>query len=293
MAMKELNYIPNELARSMFKKRSNTIGMMVPNIQHPWFSSMAEAIEKELFAHGYRMMLLSTYNQKERETENFKVLKTNLVDGIICGTSDCPLEEYEAVQKPIVMLDLYINKKIPLVVTDHKLGGAYAARALINSRCKHVIHFSVPFVEKNIISYEGHTEFNRVGSQAGIVVEEIESPCVQFNFQTYYEYALELLKNRSEIDGIMAPDLPALAFLKAARTLKRRIPEEFAIVAFDGTYVAETSYIDVSIVKQNYRKIAHEVVKILLYQIENDRLPDNYQMFIEPEFHKGETSSDI
>ena len=43
-AMQELQYIPNELARSMFKKKSNTIAMLVPNIQHPWFSSLAAAI---------------------------------------------------------------------------------------------------------------------------------------------------------------------------------------------------------------------------------------------------------
>lgn len=48
-AMKKLNYVPNELARGMFKGRSNSIAMLVPNIQHPWFSSLASEIEKILF----------------------------------------------------------------------------------------------------------------------------------------------------------------------------------------------------------------------------------------------------
>ena len=86
-AMKKLDYVPNELARGMFKGRSNSIAMLVPNIQHPWFSSLASEIEKILYEKKYKFMLFSTSDDKQREKECFKLLKSNIVDGIICGTS--------------------------------------------------------------------------------------------------------------------------------------------------------------------------------------------------------------
>lgn len=74
-AMKKLDYVPNELARGMFKGKSNTIAMLVPNIQHPWFSSLAAAIEKILYKQGYKLMLFSTDDKAERERmfSNFEV----------------------------------------------------------------------------------------------------------------------------------------------------------------------------------------------------------------------------
>ena len=88
-AMKKLDYVPNELARGMFKGRSNSIAMLVPNIQHPWFSSLASEIEKILYEKKYKFMLFSTSDDKQREKECFKLLKSNIVDGIICGTFGC------------------------------------------------------------------------------------------------------------------------------------------------------------------------------------------------------------
>src|SRR5699024_7552457 len=66
-AMKELNYIPNELARSMFKQKAGIVAMLVPNIRHPYFSSLAKYIEDSLYQNGYKLMLCSTGDDVERE----------------------------------------------------------------------------------------------------------------------------------------------------------------------------------------------------------------------------------
>lgn len=121
-AMITLDYVPNELARSMFKKKSNTIAMLVPNIQHPWFSSLAAEIEKDLYLQGYKLLLFSTKDDQKREKECLKILRTNIVDGIICGTSQCSEKDYLGVEKPIIMLDYKISDKIPLIVSDHEQG---------------------------------------------------------------------------------------------------------------------------------------------------------------------------
>ena len=72
-AMKELNYIPNELARSMFKQKAGIVAMLVPDIRHPYFSSLARHIEDELYKNDCKLMLCSTGDDPEREKEYMKI----------------------------------------------------------------------------------------------------------------------------------------------------------------------------------------------------------------------------
>ena len=65
-AMEKLNYQPNEVARSLHKKTTNTIGLIVPHIRHPYFAEMISNIENEAFKKGYRILLCNTLQQSSR-----------------------------------------------------------------------------------------------------------------------------------------------------------------------------------------------------------------------------------
>ena len=117
-AMRKLDYVPNELARGMFKGKSDTIAMLVPNIQHPWFSSLASEIEKVLYKKGYKLMLFSTSDNQQKERECLQILKSNIVDGIICGTTACGEEDYLKEGKPMVMLDYKVGGNCPVIVSE-------------------------------------------------------------------------------------------------------------------------------------------------------------------------------
>ena len=139
-AMKELDYIPNELARGMFRQKSGIIAMLVPSIKHPFFSSLADYIEKELYVKGYKLMLCSTSGSIEREQEYLNTFKSNLVDGIIMAVNSLHETVYEQFTKPMVMLDCQISENIPFVVSDHRMGGRLAAEEFIKNNCRHVLH---------------------------------------------------------------------------------------------------------------------------------------------------------
>lgn len=267
-AMKKLNYVPNELARGMFKGKANTIAMLVPNIQHPWFSSLASEIEKALYDHGYKMMLFSTADDKERELEYFKVLKSNIVDGIICGTSACDKEEYLKVEKPMVMLDYKIGEKFPVIVSDHEQGATLAAEEFKRSGCKYVIHICGKTDEKKIVSYRSHEKLDELLQKYGVMSRKVEIQWNDFDFQGYFEMAKCILEQYPQIDGVMAADLPALAFFKAAITLGKKIPEDFSIVAYDGTFVIQTNQVAITTIRQPYEKIGKESVEQILSMID-------------------------
>ena len=67
--MKELNYQPNETARALSKQKSNTIGVILPNIEHPYFAKVLSRLEREAAKQGYRIMLFVSRYKEEREEQ--------------------------------------------------------------------------------------------------------------------------------------------------------------------------------------------------------------------------------
>ena len=294
-AMKKLNYIPNELARGMFRKKANMIAMLVPNIQHPWFASLSSEIERIAYENGYKLILFNTDDKEEREKECLQTLKSNIVDGIICGTSACEAKEYIEIEKPIVKLDYKVSNKIPVIVSDHKMGAELAAQEFIHGHCKYVIHISGNKRDKNIMSFLSHEKLDEVLGQAGIRSRRVEICWNDFDFDGYFELAKVILEKYPEVDGIMAADLPAVAFLKAALAIGRRIPEDLKIVSYDGTFVTKTCTVELTQIRQPYLEIAKKAAN-MLFEMINEKMTGSeeekkYQDVILPvELIKGVTT---
>lgn len=288
-AMKELDYIPNELARGMFKQKSGIIAMLVPSIKHPFFSSLADYIEKELYVNGYKLMLCSTSGSIEREQEYLNIFKSNLVDGIIMGVNSLDKEVYDQFTKPMIMLDCQISEKIPFIVSDHRTGGRIAAEEFIKNNCHMVLHLSAEKNEKKILSYESHEALEEVLGEHGIRTRGQEIKWNSFDLSGYRELAELILQTYPEIDGVMAADMPAAAFYEAGRKLGKRIPEELCIVAYDGTYILDVIDTKLTTIVQNLELYSTEVVKTILEMTTSpERTVEN--KYIPVSLKKGQTS---
>lgn len=279
-AMEELNYIPNELARGMFRQKAGIIAMLVPSIKHPFFSSLADYIEQYLYEKGYKLMLCSTSDQVNREKEYLQFLKSNIVDGVIMAVNNLAKSEYESFNKPLIMLDYYINDNIPLVVSDHKMGGRLAAEAFINNKCKYVIHLCNEEENSNVISYEGHLELDRILQDHGIYSRKIEINWNTFDFIEYEKLAKTIFEFYPNVDGVMCADMPAVAFLNAGISMGKKVPEDLCVIAFDGTYVVKLNEKKLTTIVQPFEKIARTVVEVMTDRIDgksekvvNVRLP--------------------
>ena len=121
-AISETGFKPNEVARSLFKKSSRIIGVIAPDIENPFFTEMAKAIEGEAYARGYRMTLCYSENKPEKEKESIRMLSRMNADGIILMTNN---EEIDAEVKdcgiPVVAVDRRINAdgELAFVEADH------------------------------------------------------------------------------------------------------------------------------------------------------------------------------
>ena len=174
-AMKDLNYQPNEIAKSLFKKKSNIIGLILPDISTPFYAEETRYIEEELYKLGYKLMLCNAYNSSTREQEYINMLLRNQVDGIIIGSHTLKIEDYLNLNLPIVALDRYLGDDIPVVSADHMEGGKLAALELLNCGCTNILHFSgsskVPTP-----SNDRHKSFNDTLEERGDFIWKKQSP---------------------------------------------------------------------------------------------------------------------
>ena len=81
--IEETGFRPNELARALYRKSSKIIGVIVPDIENPFFSELAKAIEKEAYEQEYRILLCNSDDQKEKELANLQMLAQLQADGVI------------------------------------------------------------------------------------------------------------------------------------------------------------------------------------------------------------------
>lgn len=288
-AMKELNYIPNELARGMFKQKAGIVAMLVPNIRHPYFSSLATYIEDALYQNGYKLMLCSTGDDVGREKEYLKILKSNIVDGVIMGVSNQEAEDYEKFGKPLVMLDYYVNDKIPIVVSDHKEGGRLAAEEFIRNKCGYVLHIGSDSNTERIVSYEGHLALEKTLKAHGIKTKELDIKWNSFDFEGYLELAKLILEKYPEIDGIMAADMPACAFLKAAIQIGKKVPEDISIIAYDGTFISNTNIMELTTIHQPMQEIGEKSVEVML-ELLKGQTPKKSFIQLPVKIKRGETT---
>lgn len=273
-AVRELNYIPNELARNLFHSKTNMIGVILPDIYHPFFGSFAKCVETELYAYGYKMMLCGTAQKKNGEKEYIDMLNRQMMDGIIMGTHSLDVEEYKGVARPIISLDRYINEEIPIVMSDHEMGGRLAARELLEGGCKKVLQL-MGSRDVNTPAHQHHLSFEKVMRAEGAVVYTEEMPWNRWDFKTFEDFVRSIIDKYPDIDAAYGADLSMVAFMKVAQEREIRVPEEIQIVSYDGTDVVQMNRITITAVRQDIQRLAREAVGLLVKKIKGQPIMQN------------------
>lgn len=143
---KEMNYQPNELARSLRTGYSKTIGLIVADISNQFFSRLAYHIQEQADHRGYSVIFVNVSERSERMKPMIDVLRNKKVDGIIMvptNDTESTIEELIASKYPLVMVDRYLaNVEASHVVIDNYQAAVNATRYLIESGCKKITLFT-------------------------------------------------------------------------------------------------------------------------------------------------------
>lgn len=182
-AMRQLNYIPNELARNLYRNRTNTIGVIMPTIAHPFFSTLTAHLQREFAARDLKTLLCSTADADKGEGEYVDMLQRHMMDGIIMAAhTEHPADYWTSIHRPIVAFDRTLGEGVPVVRSDHEQGGRLIARQLIDSGARHVVLVGGPrsqFAEGTTFpTIRYHLTVERLLAEAGIACDYVEAGTV-------------------------------------------------------------------------------------------------------------------
>lgn len=104
-AMKKLNYHPNEVARSLSKQSTNTIGVIVPHIRHPYFAELISNLESQAYRHQHKILLFNSQEKNEKEYEYLEMCSSNRVAGIILCSGTVGVNEFQGLNVPLITIE--------------------------------------------------------------------------------------------------------------------------------------------------------------------------------------------
>ena len=273
-AMKQLDYQPNQLARSLYSQRTYFIGLLVPDISHPFFAEMAHRIETLLFDHGYKVILCNTQKNDTREQDYLNMLRQNKVDGAIVGTHMLEVSDYEKLTLPVVGMDVFLGDSIPTVCANHIRGGKLAAKPFIEGGVHTVLQIKGNHDIK-CPAWTRHSVFVSELHENSIRCIDYELKEEEFIRSGYYGIIQKLVERHPEIDGFFSTDTVAVNALKYFLEHGKKIPEDVIVVGYDGIDAAKTSYPSLSYVEQPFDKLSEVIVDILLRKINGENITEN------------------
>lgn len=263
-AMEKLNYHPNEVARSLSKQSSNTIGVIVPHIRHPYFAELISNLENQAYHNKHKILLFNSQEKNEKEWEYLEMCSSNRVAGIILCSGTVGVEKFTGSNIPLVTIERYLENGVAAVECDNMQGGRLAAEHLIDSGCKHLVHISG--VHGNAMpADERAAGFVEICEQQGVTYKVIDTEAYQYNNLEYHEVLEKMLRDNPNTDGIFASsDMIAAQLLQVCRKLGIAVPGQLKIVGFDDVNIASMTAPPITTIHQPIKEMAKMAVELLI-----------------------------
>jgi len=232
----ELGYTPDQLARGLRLRRTQTIGLVIPDISNPFFSTVARNIEIEARKAGYSIILNDTQEDTKLEVDSISLLLSRKVDGlIICpeGKESEHLKPLSSSGLPMVIVDRHFPEmKCPYIISDNYGGSLEAITYLIRRNHRHIACIQGRLnTSVNNDRVHGYADALK---QHGIPIDEALIVGDSFGERNGYVGAKLLLNRSSPTTAIFATsNLISLGAMRAIFEEGLRIPDDISIISFD------------------------------------------------------------
>ncbi len=272
-AMRQLNYQPNEVARSLSKQKSNTIGIIVPHIVHPYFAKMISNLEQSAYNHKHKILLFNSMGKDEREDEFIEMCKSHRVAGVILFSAFFETKRFRALDFPMITIERFADKGIASIECDNYQGGALAAEHLISKNCTFILNFGV--VRERPMPADQRTEgFEQLCKSKRIQYVSIDSRKGYFDRMTYYPILREALRKYPQADGIFASsDLIAAQAIQICAENGIKVPEQMKIIGFDDVNISELTTPRITTIHQPVKEMAEEAISMIIRSASGEVVP--------------------
>ena len=274
-AIKELNFTVNEFARGLKTNRSKTIGVVIPQLNNVFMTSIITVIEEKLRSRGYAIMVCDSTKSEEREKEIIQFLMNKMVDGLIILPTANTCKGLElAFQKkvPVVLIDRMVENiedKVDAVIVDNFKAAYDSTTYLINHGHKKIGLIIGPediyVPKKRKEGYEKALADNHIEVDKSLII------CSDFTIQGGYNGMMKLLDNKEKVSAVFVTNYEmTLGCILALNDSNMEYPEEMSVIGFDNLQLAKALRPRLTIVTQPWEEIGKRAAMLLLKRMESE-----------------------
>ncbi len=269
---KSLNYVPNDVARSLKSNATKRIGVVLPNIESDFFAKVIRAIEEEAAKKNYKILISLSNDLLEKEIEGVSILFNGSVDGIIISLSQETedLQEYSHLKNfsqrklPVVMFDRVCNEiECDKITIDDFEATCAATKYLHKKGCKNIAFLSTIFqTSVSKLRKDGYLKTLKELELENNLIIEIP------NYNEFDTMLIQYLKNNT-IDAIITSDqLSAICALKVIQENGFNVPKDISVIGFTDGIIPQYTTPSLSIISQNEEEMGKKALNTLIQRIE-------------------------
>lgn len=279
--MKELNYQPNETARTLAKQKSNIIGIILPNVEHPYFARILGCLEREAAKLGYRIMLFVSRNREEQEEQCIDMCKGSRVAGVVLCSGNFETEKFKGLNFPLITLERSMDEGTSGIECDNYQGGVMATELLINKGCHKLMYIGGMSAGNDVhmpaddreVAFRNTCESTHTDKVVMVTDEQL------FDSMEYYEFVRKALTEHPDVDGVFAnSDVIGAHVLQVCSHLGIKVPEELKIVGFDDVNIAQLTSPGLTSIHQPIEQMA-EMAVLTISQIDMGKMMPSKTVF--------------
>lgn len=270
-AVKKLGYVPNLNARSLSSRKSNLIGVLIPQTEpgkefmfsNPFYGELLSSIELTARRNGYHLLLSGT----EKDQDYLPIARNRGVDGIIIvGTYPGDnLDELKSMNVPIVLVDSYVkDEAFHTIGIEDREGAKMATEYLIRNGHQNIAFISGSIRENgvNFKRYQGYCEAMR---EAGLDINEDAVYAGTVDYEYGFAAAKEYIhRGRKQTAAFVTADVLSMGVIKGLMSEGFSVPKDFSVVSFDDVYLARMSYPSLTTVHQDIDEKGKLAVQLVL-----------------------------
>ncbi len=283
--IKELNYQPNWVARSLAARHTFMIGLIVPDLMNSFFAEIAKGVSAAIRPLGYDVVICNSEEDCAFESSEVDRLLARQVDGLILASAQPPswtdvFDRIEARGVPYVLIDRrFADVRAPYVGADDEAIGRLATTHLIESGCHRIAHIAGPPLTPGVGRLKGYRE---ALAEAGLAVPD--SYVVNANDDaTGYQAARRLLALDPRPDGVFGYNDPtATGAMKAILEAGLAIPGEIKVIGVGNVHYSDLLRVPLSTIDQGSATIGQQAAEILMKTIGSKRRRQPRTVIIEP-----------
>ena len=293
LAIEELGFTPDGIARSLASKKTHTIGLIVGNISNPFYAETAHIILREAREYDYDVIIVDTDSDNSSFDRSIQTLIGKRVDGIIVASVKKDNQKIIELLKKNVPIIFY-NRKVDddgqtnFVVIDNEAGAKMAVSHLIELNHERIAYISGPCMystfSDRFLGYKLALKENGISYDESLVYQD------ELSYEKVFEFSLELMRGQNRPTSFFAStDHIALAVMDAAAQNGFHIPYDISIIGFDDIDIASSPYIGLSTISQQKKKMASLVLQELISIIDGES-NGFVQITLEPELLTRKTT---